>query len=189
MTQKLTNRQRVFVEEYLQCGVGSEAARRAGYSVRTAQEQASRLLSNVMVKQHIERRISELKATTDEVLLRLASHSRSSMEDFIGDADRIDLARARVGGKMHLIKKLKQRTTTIHPAEGESIETHEIELELYDAQAATVQLARLLGLFVERVQVKEEAKQYGLDPDKLTNSFEQALLTGEGMSGTGRDPA
>ena len=40
----------------------AQAAIRAGYSKKTAQEQSSRLLSNVMVQARIQERIAELKA-------------------------------------------------------------------------------------------------------------------------------
>jgi hypothetical protein len=53
---------------------------------------------------------------------------------------------------MPLVKKIKQRTTTVSKAEGEDFESHEIELELYDVQAATVQLAKILGQYVDRVE-------------------------------------
>lgn len=45
----LTPKQERFVSEYLIDLNATQAAIRAGYSVKTAQEQASRLLSNVMV--------------------------------------------------------------------------------------------------------------------------------------------
>lgn len=144
---KLTNRQRVFVELYLTLWNATEAARQAGYSPKTANEQASRLLANVSVKQAVETRIAEKTATADEVLMRLTAHSRGNMDDFIGPLDRIDLDQARARGVMPLIKKLKQRTTTISKDSGEDIETHEVEIELYDAQAATVQLGRARGVF------------------------------------------
>ena len=41
----LNPRQKRFVEEYLRCGSGKEAAVAAGYSPRSAEQQASRLLS------------------------------------------------------------------------------------------------------------------------------------------------
>src|SRR3990167_9329890 len=134
---KLTPKQRVFIEQYLTCWNATEAARRAGYSPRTAQEQASRLLSNVIVSSAIDARISELKAGADEVLLRLASHSRGTMEDFIR-GETVDLMQARDRGKLHLVKKFKVTTTTIMDKDGNGVETHRLELELYDAQAATV---------------------------------------------------
>lgn len=41
----LNPRQRRFVEEYLRCGIGKEAAISAGYSPKSAEQQASRLLT------------------------------------------------------------------------------------------------------------------------------------------------
>lgn len=59
---KLTDKQELFAREYLKDLNGTQAAIRAGYSEKTAQEQASRLLSNVMVQD----RIAELKAERNE---------------------------------------------------------------------------------------------------------------------------
>jgi len=58
----LTDKQEMFCREYLIDLNATQAAIRAGYSEKTAQEQASRLLSNVMVQS----RISELKAERNE---------------------------------------------------------------------------------------------------------------------------
>lgn len=51
---KLTPKQEMFVLEYLKDLNATKAAERAGYSVKTAQEQGSRLLSNVMVARAIQ---------------------------------------------------------------------------------------------------------------------------------------
>ena len=149
--KKNDNRQQVFIEHYLICWNATEAARRAGYSPQTAQEQGSRLLSKVIIQNSINARIAELKAGADEVLLRLASHSRASMEDFI-HGETIDLQQARERGKLHLVKKFKVTTIT----DGEKFERHIQEIELYDAQAATVQLAKILGQFTDRLKVTVE---------------------------------
>jgi phage terminase small subunit len=50
----LTPKQTAFCREYLVDSNGKQAAIRAGYSRHTAQEQASRLLSKVQVKQQLE---------------------------------------------------------------------------------------------------------------------------------------
>jgi hypothetical protein len=147
MMNKLTNRQRVFVELYLTLWNATEAARQAGYSGRSANVTGPRLLVNASVQKAIEHRIAEKTATADEVLMRLTDHSRSSMADFINDFGTIDIDKARAAGKMHLIKKLKQHTTRISKTDGEDVEYHDIEIELYDAQAATVQLGRARGVF------------------------------------------
>lgn len=174
---KLTGRQQAFVEFYLQLWNATEAARRAGYSDHTAQEQGSRLLSKVMVQTAIDARIAEFKASADEVLLRLASHSRGTMDDFIGPLDRLDLERARERGVMHLIKKWKETTTT-----GEDFETHRVELELHDAQAATVQLAKILGQFVERIEVKDVTQK---SDSELVAEFAELVDAARARSGAG----
>ena len=119
----LNNKQRAFVEHYLTCWNATESARRAGYSVKTAQEQGSRLLSNVIVSAAITARLKDLQAGADEVLTRLTSHSRGNMDDFLSPMGMIDLIKARDVGVMPLVKKIKQRTTTVSKAEGEDFET------------------------------------------------------------------
>jgi phage terminase small subunit len=68
----LTDKQQRFVDEYLIDLNATQAAIRAGYSQKTAQEQASRLLSNVMVSKAIEEakkaRESRTEVTQDWVV-------------------------------------------------------------------------------------------------------------------------
>lgn len=66
--QKLSPKQERFAREYLLDLNATQAAIRAGYSPKTAQEQASRLLSNVMVAA----RVAELKAKRAEKVDRTA---------------------------------------------------------------------------------------------------------------------
>lgn len=65
---KLSPKQEQFCREFMVDLNGTQAAIRAGYSAKTAQEQASRLLSNVMVAE----RISELKQDRAEKVARTA---------------------------------------------------------------------------------------------------------------------
>jgi len=171
---KLTNRQRVFVELYLTLWNATEAAKQAGYSKKTANEQASRLLANVSVKAAVAERLSEKHATAEEVIARLTAHSRGNMDDFIGPLHRIDIDQARERGVMSLVKKIKEKTTTISKSEGEDIETHEIEIELYDAQAATVQLGKALGVFASeapQVTVNNNLALIGIKPIEYRNGL------------------
>jgi len=52
--KKLTPKQDLFVQEYLIDLNATQAAIRAGYSKHTAQEQSSRLLSNVIISQAVK---------------------------------------------------------------------------------------------------------------------------------------
>ena len=82
----LTPRQERYVEEYLRDLNATQAAIRAGYSARTAQEQGSRLLSNVMVAEAVARAKAERSARiglhADRVLEELAAVAFARMPDF-----------------------------------------------------------------------------------------------------------
>lgn len=68
----LTPKQAMFVKEYLVDLNGKQAAIRAGYSPKTAEMQASRLISNVKVKAAIQeamdQRAKRVEITSDYVL-------------------------------------------------------------------------------------------------------------------------
>lgn len=86
----LTDKQQTFVDEYLKDLNGTQAALRAGYSAKTAQEQSSRLLSNAMVqdaiKIQIEARSKRTGVDADWLLLRLAQEAQADMADLYDDA-------------------------------------------------------------------------------------------------------
>lgn len=66
---KLAPKQQRFIEEYPKDLNGRQAAIRAGYSEKTAQEQSSRLLSNVKVQSALQ---AALKARADKAELTAA---------------------------------------------------------------------------------------------------------------------
>ena len=138
----LNNKQRAFIEHYLVTWNASEAARRAGYSPRSARVNGPRMLSNAAISDEITRRLAELKMSTDEVLLRLAEHARGTMADFINPkTGTIDLVKAEKAGKLNLIKSFRRSTG----------KTRTVSIELYDAQNALVQIGRTHGMFVDKV--------------------------------------
>lgn len=57
----MTDKQAMFIEEYLTCLNATEAAKRAGYSERTAYSQGQRLLKNAEVQAVISAAMSERK--------------------------------------------------------------------------------------------------------------------------------
>ena len=69
---KLTPKQEAFVREYLIDLNATQAAIRAGYSPKTAQEQSSRLLSKAMVVKAVQtgmdKRADKLSLTAEDVL-------------------------------------------------------------------------------------------------------------------------
>ena len=69
MSKGLTPKQQAFVDEYLKDLNATQAAIRAGYSERTAQEQSSRLLSNVMIQQSVHERRAILSEKAERTAL------------------------------------------------------------------------------------------------------------------------
>lgn len=63
-TAKLTEKQQRFVEEYLIDLNATQAAIRAGYSAKTADQQGSRMLANVKVQQAISVAMAERSKRT-----------------------------------------------------------------------------------------------------------------------------
>ena len=80
----MTQRQRAFVRAYLECANASEAARRAGYSQRTAYSQGYRLLRNVEIVGEIEQQTADaakhVRVTVEWVLEGLARTYQEAFE-------------------------------------------------------------------------------------------------------------
>ncbi len=153
-----TKKQRVFVEEYLQCWNAAEAARRAGYSERTAYSIGPRLLKKAEVSEAIQKRIEEKAMSADEVLLRLGDMARGDIGKFMDISSmsfNVSLEKAKELGLTHLIKKVKQRTTITQKKDGDEEENHWIELELHDAQMALVHLGRVHKLFTDKIDIQQ----------------------------------
>lgn len=90
----MTPKQERFVQEYLIDLNATQAATRAGYSRKTANEQGARLLANVSVRSAIEKAQAErgerTKATADDVLReiqRMAMFDPAQLTDVKGPDD------------------------------------------------------------------------------------------------------
>ena len=81
---KLTDKQRAFCQEYLVDLNATQAAIRAGYASRTANQQGPRLLVNVGVQRYLAELMAQKEAsriaTADEVLRYLTSVMRGESE-------------------------------------------------------------------------------------------------------------
>lgn len=137
----LTLKQRQFINAYLgeANGNATEAARIAGYAKPA--EQGYENLRKPQIRSTLDARLTESAMSSQEVLSRLASMARGSVSDFLTITPNgtycVDLDKARLAGKLHLIKTLKPTK------EG-------LGIELHDAQAALGLLAKFHGLLLEK---------------------------------------
>lgn len=151
----LTDKRKLFVDEYLKCWNASEAARRAGYSVRTAGAQGHRLLKDVEISAEIDRFKAEHIISPEEVQVLLTEQARSDIGEFLiqqNDDVVVDLAKAIKAKKTGLIKKLSQ-TRTVRSRGDETEEIASTTIELYDKQAAIVQAGKIHKLFTDKQKI------------------------------------
>lgn len=85
--RKLTQKQRRFADEYLVDCNGTKAAVRAGYSPKTANEQAAKLMANPKIHSYITERLDEISsekiADTQEIMEYLTAVMRGEHKEQI----------------------------------------------------------------------------------------------------------
>lgn len=151
----LTNKRRVFIEEYLRCWNATEAATIADYAHPGSQ--GHRLLNIVEITEEIDRRIDEKAMGADEVLNRLAEQARGDIDECL-TVDHgivmVDWEKLKAKGLTHLVKKFKQTKAGI-------------EVEFYDAQSALVHLGRHHKLFTDKTEHSGQINVTELSDDEL----------------------
>ena len=135
-----TLRRRKFVEEYLRCWNGAEAARRAGYSSKRDKNTAYSLLACEEIKAAIQERIAETAMSADEVLLRLAEQARSIQAEYLQPDGTVDLETLLADGYGHLVKGTRWDRA------GNLI------VEFHDAQSALGLIGKHLRLFADQIE-------------------------------------
>lgn len=161
MTKKtpLSDKQEKFCEFYVIDLNATQAAISAGYSKKTAEQQASRLLSNVKVRAHVqklrEKQQKRCEIDADKVLNEIASVAFARTEDivcidngelsFVEDQDRPE--RSKVA-----LKKIKVKRRFEDVGE----DTHlieDLEFDMHDKLKALDMLTKHLGICIPKTEV------------------------------------
>lgn len=150
----MTDKQKVFCEYYIQSWNATQAARQAGYKGNddTIRAIASENLTKPNIKEYIESRVSEIAMDTNEILSRLTMWGRGTVSPFLKQDDYsqalcVDSENQHIG----LIKKIKQKETTLKARDDETVLSRDFEIELHDAKDAVIQLAKIRGMYTERI--------------------------------------
>lgn len=177
----LTNKQQLFLAEYLKDRNGTQAAIRAGYSPNAARAQASRLLTNADIIAAVDEETKKRIMPADEVLRNLSEIASGNMAElmnittmgFTADLlDEDDSGERKPKPQTKLIKKIKQKVTTISANKpgADDKEIVETEFELYSRLDALNTLAKYHGLLVDRTELT--GKDGGAIPIEM---FERAV--------------
>lgn len=146
--EHLTPRQAAFVREYLVDLNGTQAATRAGYSPKTAEEQAVRLLGNVRVSAAISkamhRRAERVEVKADEVLRELL---RLALAD-VGEAFQAD---GRLKPIHEMPSDMRRAISGVEAVETEDGGTLR-KVRFWDKTRALEMLGRHLALFTDKLE-------------------------------------
>lgn len=161
-TRKLTLKQKLFVEKYIQTKNGVLSAELAGYkgNYNTLKQVASENLSKPYIADAIATRFADVAMDSDEVLGRLASMARGfeisdyveqketyavnskGKEYFAGYTLFLDLDRLKKDGYSHLIKKIHQSKFGI-------------TIEWHNQMDALVHIGKNLKLFTDKFEIDD----------------------------------
>jgi phage terminase small subunit len=157
---EFTKRNEAFITEYLIDMNGTQAAIRAGYSEKSAETQASRLLRNDKVKRKIkelqDKRAEKVGITAERVLQELALIGFSNIQDYlddknhIGELTKLDEVKAKAIGSVKVsVIETKQGTYT------------ETQFKLHDKLSALEKIAKHIGFF------QRDNEQKGADVEQV----------------------
>jgi phage terminase small subunit len=192
--RKLTNKQKVFIDEYLICFNGAQAARNAGYSKKTIYAISYENLRKPEIREEIDRRMAEIHMSSAEVLARLSDHARGSHRPFVKVSEDgfiyFDFSHPDAINNLHLIKKIETKRTRRVEGKGEEAETWEdewVKVELNDPQRALEMLGKYHKLFVDRkehsgpdggpipIEVKVDDERYDRTISSLADALREVL--------------
>lgn len=173
---ELTARQLIFSDEYLTDLNATQAAIRAGYSKKTAEQTASRLLRNVKVQEYIEKRkkdrLQRIEITQDAVLQEIAIVAFANATDYVKVVERD--ATVEIDGKIIPLLDAEGNPVkykTVEPVLTEELTENQkralaiikrgrdgFEIKPYDKLAALEKLGRHLGLFDKKTETDDDEK-------------------------------
>lgn len=145
----LTEKQKAFCREYILDWNGTQAAIRAGYSEKTANEQASQNLAKLNVKTYIK----ELQKNIQEVagisqLMILQEHMKLAFSS-IAHLHNTWIERKEfenlTDDQKACISEITTQIKRYNPPDGDSYDVEFVKLKLYDKQKALDSISKMLG--------------------------------------------
>lgn len=164
----LSEKQKMFCEEYLVDFNATQAATRAGYSVKTANEQGSRLLANVSIQSHLAKlmavRTKRVQISQDAVLKELEHIAFDDISNYLDFRTEQQVVGTNDGKNVYDYRMI------VDMKDSQSIDTRSVQevsldnkgtlkFKLYSKDEALTQLGRHLGMFQDKVEVTDGSKE------------------------------
>jgi phage terminase small subunit len=148
--KKLTAKQLAFVEFYCVDWNGTKAAEQAGFSPKSARQQAANMLAEEHIQAAIAKRMEVYSMSAAEAVAKMAEWGRGNMKRFLKVQEDgkmvINLGHDEAQQYLHLLKKVKQKRRII-TTEHAQIEEITTEIDLHDAKDAVHKILQLHGRY------------------------------------------
>lgn len=169
MKDKLTDKQRLFVAEYLTDLNATQAAIRAGYSENTATEIGYENLTKPHIAEAIQEaqklRAEKVGITAERVLQELAAIAFSKVTNYsFDDYGHVDLAEGAEKDAINAVSSIKRKT--FNDKEGNSMGV-ETEIKLWDKNRSLEMVGKHLGMFKDKVEHSGGVVMLPLPPSPL----------------------
>lgn len=157
---KLTPKQERFCREYVVDSNGTQAAIRAGYSLKTAQAQSSRMLSNVMVQGRVQQLMAEqnnrLNLTADVVLEELLLIAKSDISQAFDDAGNLFPLKEMPEGIRRVISGFEVLEEFEREGRTKNLIGYTKKIKSWDKVKALELLGKHLKLFTEKIEFEDK---------------------------------
>jgi phage terminase small subunit len=175
MTLRLTPRRQRFVAEYLVDLNGTQAAIRAGYSPRTANEQAARLLAKASVSQAVAegqaRHLAKAEISAERVLEEVRRIAFSDVRGLFDGNNDLKPMRDLTPEQTAALAILDRHHSAL--ADGRSISI--LRIRFWDKLRALEMLMKRFGLLTEKVE-QSGVVQFQWIKERLERARERAAL-------------
>jgi phage terminase small subunit len=165
--RSLTYKQKLFVNEYLANGFNAtQAAIKAGYSVKTAGQQAARLLKNVKIKEMLAKRVREILTETEMMTLQWLKQVKNIAE--------YDMRKAAIWDDSGLSLRPSESlddATALAIQEVQYNQTDSgvtMKIKSYDKVRALEQIAKFLGVIGDGFTLDEVSVERKVETGDLT---------------------
>ena len=160
--KKLSPKQHKFVDEYIMLDNATQAAKNAGYSEKTAYSQGQRMLKNVEVAAEVARRRAELRktcATPERIVKEYLSLYNTNMRD---------IAAWGPGGVAARPSDTLTEEQAAAISEISETKDGNIKVKLHDKKGILDSLARIAGMFQDKLDVSGKLEYELVLPEELS---------------------
>lgn len=172
--KKLTPKMEEFIHHYLICRNGTEAAKRAGYAKSGAQQEASRLLLNAVIREEINKQRERLKKKFD-----------IKKDDIVAEAAHIAFARPKdfLNWKTKMLEPQNPSEPDPETGEEPKVEARsEFDMQIYDSDDLEE------GMDAAIKKVKKVCTDYGINLEvEFHGKVESLKLLAEMLGFIGAD--